>query len=523
MRAEAVGGRLVDRRRLGRLRRLRLLVPRAELLAGGLDPFDAASVGSWVHGAAATLATRRGPIDARFYRPSGHITRTALLIPGIHSMGIEEPRLKLNAPLTKAMLEGAKRLVTRGTDIGARIRLRRTVRAFASHDWQRILGLACHVGTQVCRDLGATPGSDGTGFRVWAPTARDVSLCLYDDGDGAASARLPMQRDDATGTWSTRLPGDRSGDYYTYLVDVFVPGTGVVRNRVTDPYSVSLTADSKRSYVADLEAPALKPAGWDDTPRPAPLAAPTDMVIYELHVRDFSRDDTTVTDANRGKYLAFTETRSDGMRHLRSLADAGLTDVHLLPVFDLATVPESGCVEPDVPEAAADSQAQQAAVMAVAARDCFNWGYDPYHFNAPEGSFASTALHTGHSGSGRPHPHGRRSVDQGRQRHRRVDRRLEPGAGGHALSRAHRRARFRSRFHLPRGRGPAAGRRNGRRPPPPPRGCAAGPVLRSPSRDYRRRRCPGSRPGPSRRPCRGRSPPPSDSRTCASACATACC
>src|SRR5690606_5561426 len=111
-------------------------------------------------------------------------------------------------------------------------------------------------------DLGATPGSDGTGFRVWAPTARDVSLCLYDDGDGAASARLPMQRDDATGAWSTRLPGDRSGDYYTYLVDVFVPGTGVVRNRVTDPYSVSLTADSKRSYVADLDAPALKPAGW---------------------------------------------------------------------------------------------------------------------------------------------------------------------------------------------------------------------------------------------------------------------
>ena len=240
-------------------------------------------------------------------------------------------------------------------------------------------------------DLGATPGSDGTGFRVWAPTARDVSLCLYDDGDGAASARLPMQRDDATGAWSTRLPGDRSGDYYTYLVDVFVPGTGVVRNRVTDPYSVSLTADSKRSYVADLDAPALKPTGWDDTPRPAPLAAPTDMVIYELHVRDFSRDDTTVTDANRGKYLAFTETRSDGMRHLRSLADAGLTDVHLLPVFDLATVPESGCIEPDVPEAAADSQAQQAAVMAVAARDCFNWGYDPYHFNAPEGSFASNA------------------------------------------------------------------------------------------------------------------------------------
>ncbi|MGQ4660546.1 alpha-1,6-glucosidase domain-containing protein [Lysobacter sp. F6437] len=240
-------------------------------------------------------------------------------------------------------------------------------------------------------DLGATVAADTTGFRLWAPTARDVSLCLYDAGSGTADSREPMRFDATTGAWSLQLPTDRSGDYYTYLVDVFVPGTGVVRNRVTDPYSVSLTTDSKRSYIADLDDAALKPAGWDDAPRPAPLAAPTDMVIYELHARDFSRDDATVSDANRGKYLAFTETGSDGMRHLQALADAGLTDVHLLPVFDLATVPESGCVEPAVPDAAPDSEAQQAAVMAVAARDCFNWGYDPYHFNAPEGSFASDA------------------------------------------------------------------------------------------------------------------------------------
>jgi pullulanase-type alpha-1,6-glucosidase len=79
------------------------------------------------------------------------------------------------------------------------------------------------------------------------------------------------------------------------------------------------------------------------------------------------------------------------MRHLRNLSDAGLTDVHLLPVFDFATVPESDCVTPNVPLAAADSEVQQAAVMAVADRDCFNWGYDPYHFNAPEGSYASDA------------------------------------------------------------------------------------------------------------------------------------
>ena len=241
------------------------------------------------------------------------------------------------------------------------------------------------------RNPGTLPPGEATTFHLWAPTARDVAICLYEAGDTPATTRVPLRRNHDTGAWFAAVPGDLSGRYYTYLVDVFVPGTGLVRNRVTDPYSTSLTTDSTRSYIADLNDPVLKPKGWDDAPRPAPLAAQADMAVYELHVRDFSRDDATVSAANRGKYLAFTEHEGDGMRHLRALADAGLTDVHLLPVFDLATVPEAGCVEPPVPYAAPDSPAQQAAVMAVAARDCFNWGYDPYHFNAPEGSFASDA------------------------------------------------------------------------------------------------------------------------------------
>ncbi len=240
-------------------------------------------------------------------------------------------------------------------------------------------------------DLGVKVAADATGFKVWAPTARAVSLCLYPTGRSKAIEQQPMRRDATTGLWSTQRPGDLSGSYYAYLVDVFVPGVGTVRNRVTDPYSVSLSVDSKRSYIADLGAGALKPDGWDATPFPNKVKTQTDMSIYELHVRDFSINDASVAAAHRGKYLAFTERDSRGMRHLRALSDAGLTDVHLLPVFDFATVPESGCVTPDVPDAAADSEAQQAAVMAVAARDCFNWGYDPYHFNAPEGSYASDA------------------------------------------------------------------------------------------------------------------------------------
>ncbi len=246
--------------------------------------------------------------------------------------------------------------------------------------------------TAVAADsLGVTIADGKTNFTVWAPTARTVSLCIYPDGKAPATRRIAMLRDAATGLWSTSVVDDLRAQYYSYLVDVFVPATGVMRNRVTDPYSISLTSDSQRSYIADLDAPALKPAGWDAAPRPATLAAQTDMVIYELHVRDFSIGDASVSAANRGKYLAFTERGSNGMRHLQALADAGMTDVHLLPVFDLASVPEAGCVTPSIPAAAADSDAQQAAVAAVAARDCFNWGYDPWHFNAPEGSYASDA------------------------------------------------------------------------------------------------------------------------------------
>jgi pullulanase len=242
--------------------------------------------------------------------------------------------------------------------------------------------------------LGVSVTAKGSAYKLWAPTADRVELCVYPGPDAAASARLPMTRDERTGIWSVDAPGVRSATYYRYLVELFVPGVGRVRNLVTDPYSVSLSADSARSYVADLSEPRLQPRGWSASRIPDRVKTPTDMVVYELHVRDFSRDDRSVPAAQRGKYLAFTQTGSAGMRHLRALGEAGLTDVHLLPVFDLATVPERGCVVPHVPDgrkAAPDSDAQQAAVMADADKDCFNWGYDPFHYSAPEGSFASDA------------------------------------------------------------------------------------------------------------------------------------
>ncbi|MEO5630183.1 MAG: alpha-1,6-glucosidase domain-containing protein [Thermomonas sp.] len=241
------------------------------------------------------------------------------------------------------------------------------------------------------RPLGVKATDASTRLRLWAPTAGSVFACLYADGQAPSGEVLPMRRDDASGIWSLAIPRDLRGHYYSYVVEVFVPGIGIVRNRVTDPYSLSLTTDSTRSYIVNLEDPALKPDHWDDAPRPDALRSQTDMTIYELHVRDFSIGDASVPPAHRGKYLAFTDRDTNGMRHLRALSEAGITDIHLLPVFDIATIPEDGCVTPHVPQAAADSDMQQAAVMVVAASDCFNWGYDPLHYSAPEGSYATNA------------------------------------------------------------------------------------------------------------------------------------
>ncbi|MGB9988491.1 alpha-1,6-glucosidase domain-containing protein [Massilia sp. SM-13] len=230
--------------------------------------------------------------------------------------------------------------------------------------------------------------SGGTArFKLWAPTARQAAVCIYENAGSPASALMQMRMDHGTGIWAARAKA-AEGKYYKYVVDVFSPAAGLVRNLVTDPYSVSLSTDSARSYIADLGDRKLKPTGWDSTRPPRTLAAQPDMSIYELHVRDFSINDATVSPANRGKYTAFKETGSAGMQHLRALARAGMTDVHLLPVYDIGSVPEHGCVMPK-PEGAADSEQQQALIEKTKLSDCYNWGYDPYHYSAPEGSYST--------------------------------------------------------------------------------------------------------------------------------------
>ncbi|WP_343731793.1 alpha-1,6-glucosidase domain-containing protein [Duganella sp.] len=231
-------------------------------------------------------------------------------------------------------------------------------------------------------------------FRVWAPTAKSVSLNLYPDASSGASVTRAMVKDQASGVWSYSAPDASwvNRYYYTYNVQVLSrwAGNTLVNNTVTDPYSFSLNANSQRSFVADLDSRLLKPDGWDHQRLPR-LDHPTDIALYELHIRDFSASDSTVPAAHRGKYLAFTDRQSDGMRHLRDLQQAGLSHIHLLPAFDIASVNETGCSTPAIPNGAANGTEQQAAVEAARGSDCFNWGYDPVHYSAPEGSYASNA------------------------------------------------------------------------------------------------------------------------------------
>ena len=276
----------------------------------------------------------------------------------------------------------------------------RSQQVFAEYDAENRLTLA--TGVQIAGALddvyrragGEHLGPDFRGGRpslaVWAPTARNVELELYDTPAGAATV-LPMHRDDATGVWA--VTGERSwaGRYYKFRVTAWQPATrSVVTASVTDPYSVALAANSTHSQLVDLADPALAPPGWRGLRKPAYPARPQ---IQELHVRDFSIDDASVPPEHRGTYLAFTDTSAKGMTHLKGLAQAGANYVHLLPVFDIATIPErrSEQAQPpcDLAAMAPDSTQQQECIGQIRDADGFNWGYDPFHYNVPEGSYAT--------------------------------------------------------------------------------------------------------------------------------------
>ena len=247
--------------------------------------------------------------------------------------------------------------------------------------------------------LGVIFGSDGRDRRrepelrikVWSPPARSMRLLLFNRAADPTPVGTVEMEQDASGVWTA--VGDRSwsGKYYLLEVTVYDPFLrAIVENRVTDPYSIDLAMNGTKSRITDIDHPATKPSDWDEIPSP-PLRSKHDLTIYELHLRDFSANDPSVPANQRGTYLAFSNPRSLGMRHLSTLANSGLKAVHLLPSFDFATVNEdrSTWLSPgDLSQFPADSPQQQAAVARARGGDGFNWGYDPVHYLAPEGSYA---------------------------------------------------------------------------------------------------------------------------------------
>ena len=219
--------------------------------------------------------------------------------------------------------------------------------------------------TYAGNDLGATWGPEKTQFRLWAPTADSVQICLYKTGDAEADDLLETldMTLDVQGTWVASKDSDLNGVYYTYLVD-----RDNKKVEVCDPYARTTGVNGNRAMVLDLTS--TNPQGWDADKDPNFDKEITDAVIYELHVRDLSMNENSGI-KNKGKFLGLAETGtknpdgiSTGLDHIKSL---GVTHIHLLPVYDYGFTDESL----PLPQ--------------------YNWGYDPVNFNAPEGSYATDA------------------------------------------------------------------------------------------------------------------------------------
>lgn len=211
---------------------------------------------------------------------------------------------------------------------------------------------------------GACYSPEKTVFRVWAPMAQSVSVCLYktgSDGEGGAET-LPCAEmlKVASSTYECTIRGNLDGIYYTYKIkrdDTY--------QECVDPYARACGVNGLRGMIADLSK--TNPAQWKKDEKWVQKNKST--LIYELHVKDFSWDENSgIRKEYRGKYMAFTEDETSfkglatGVSHLKEM---GVTHVHLLPVFDFATVDETK-----------DGQD-------------FNWGYDPANYNVPEGSYAT--------------------------------------------------------------------------------------------------------------------------------------
>lgn len=199
-------------------------------------------------------------------------------------------------------------------------------------------------------------------FTLWAPTAAEVRLNLYEAGQGGTPLRQVAMQPADGGTWRVALQEDLKGRFYTFQIRT---SAGWL-DETPGIWAKAVGINGNRAAVIDL--PATDPEGWAADKAPA-LARLTDIIIYEMHHRDFSVAPNSGI-VHKGKFLALTEEGAKGPRGVATgidhLKELGVTHVHLLPSFDYASVDESRL---------ADNQ--------------YNWGYDPKNYNVPEGSYST--------------------------------------------------------------------------------------------------------------------------------------
>ncbi len=228
-------------------------------------------------------------------------------------------------------------------------------------------------------DLGASYSPESTTFKVWAPTSTDVTVKLYSAGSdeeadqpetGDVSStfirEVGMELDESTGVWSVKVDGDLKNTYYTYFLKNDLSPKGV---EVCDVYARAAGVNGNRAMVVDLDS--TDPSGWENDSFNR-VDFPTQANVWEVHIKDFSYDpESGVSQANKGKYMAFTEFETtlnnagDVKTCMNYLKDLGISYVQINPMYDFGSVDETGD----------DTQ--------------FNWGYDPKNYNVPEGSYSS--------------------------------------------------------------------------------------------------------------------------------------
>ncbi|KAK1409637.1 hypothetical protein QVD17_36166 [Tagetes erecta] len=243
--------------------------------------------------------------------------------------------------------------------------------------------------------LGAIFLNEVISLYLWAPTAQNVRALIY-NGPSGDDAQEIVQLTESNGVWSVNISRSWEGCYYVYEVSVYHPSTlKIEKCFANDPYARGLSGDGKRTLLVNLDSDALKPYNWDNLGDEKPdIAEFSDISIYELHIRDFSANDSTVHPEIRGGYLAFTSQDSAGVLHLKKLSDAGLTHIHLLPTFQFGDVDDQKenwkFVDMEMLKSLPpDSAEQQEYITSIQNEDGYNWGYNPVLWGVPKGSYAT--------------------------------------------------------------------------------------------------------------------------------------